>query len=38
MVEVSNGVFYGTTAGGGANADGTVFRLLVIRTCATCRP
>ena len=36
MVQASNGFFYGTTAGGGAYVDGTVFSLLVIRTCAIC--
>jgi uncharacterized repeat protein (TIGR03803 family) len=27
LVEASDGSFYGTTSGGGANADGTVFRI-----------
>jgi len=39
LVQVRDGSFYGTTYGGGAyNSDGTVFRLGVVNTCATCQP
>ena len=38
LVQGSDGNFYGTTAGGGAYNVGTVFRLGVVRPCATCRP
>ena len=37
LVQGSDGNFYGTTGGGGAYNDGTVFRLGVVRPCATCR-
>jgi len=35
LVEVSKGVFYGTTAGGGANGDGTVFFMTATGTLTT---
>jgi uncharacterized repeat protein (TIGR03803 family) len=38
LVQGSDGNFYGTTTGGGANDAGTVFRLGVVRPCATCSP
>ncbi len=38
LVQVRNGSFYGTTNGGGADGDGTIFRVGVVRACATCRP
>ena len=38
LVQVRNGALYGTTNGGGADGDGTVFRIGVVHTCATCRP
>ena len=38
LVQGSDGNFYGTTQQGGANNVGTVFRLGVVRPCATCRP
>ena len=38
LVQGSDGNFYGTAQGGGANNVGTVFRLGVVRPCATCRP
>ena len=38
LVQGSDGNFYGTTSSGGANNVGTVFRLGVVRPCATCRP
>ena len=38
LVQATDGFFYGTTESGGSNDDGTVFRLGVVRTCATCRP
>ncbi len=38
LVQATNGFFYGTTESGGSNDDGTVFRVGVVRTCATCRP
>jgi uncharacterized repeat protein (TIGR03803 family) len=38
LVQGSDGNFYGTTYGGGAHDAGTVFRLGVVRPCATCRP
>ncbi len=38
LVEATDGSFYGTTGGGGANGNGTVFRIGFVRTCATCRP
>jgi uncharacterized repeat protein (TIGR03803 family) len=36
LVQATDGNFYGTTQLGGS--DGTVFRVGVVRTCATCRP
>ena len=38
LVQGSDGNFYGTAGVGGANNAGTVFRLGVVRPCATCRP
>lgn len=38
LVQGRDGFFYGTTWGGGTDDDGTVFRVGVVRTCATCRP
>ncbi len=38
LVQARDGNFYGTTLTGGADGDGTVFRLLPVRQCATCRP
>ena len=38
VVQARDGSFYGTTFGGGAYGYGTVFRIGVVRTCATCRP
>ncbi len=38
LVQAANGSFYGTTNGGGADGDGTIFRVGVVRACATCRP
>ena len=38
LVQGSDGNYYGTTYYGGANNVGTVFRLGVVRPCATCRP
>ncbi len=38
LVQARDGNFYGTTQAGGAFGEGTVFRLGVVRTCATCRP
>ncbi len=38
LVQASDGSLYGTTYEGGAYGDGTVFRLGVVNTCATCRP
>ncbi|MGO9306499.1 MAG: choice-of-anchor tandem repeat GloVer-containing protein [Candidatus Korobacteraceae bacterium] len=38
LLQAHDGNLYGPTANGGANNDGTVFRLGVVRTCATCRP
>lgn len=38
LVQATNGVFYGTASNAGADEDGTVFRLGVVHTCATCRP
>jgi len=36
LVQATDGNFYGTTQAAGGN--GTVFRVGVVRTCATCRP
>ena len=38
LVQATDGPFYGTTFVGGRYFFGTVFRLGVVRTCATCRP
>lgn len=38
LVQANNGFFYGTTFNGGAYGNGTVFRVGLVRTCATCRP
>ena len=38
LMQAANGFFYGTTHGGGADGYGTVFRLGVPRSCATCAP
>ena len=38
LVQGGDGNYYGTTYYGGANNVGTVFRLGVVRPCATCRP
>jgi uncharacterized repeat protein (TIGR03803 family) len=38
LVQASDGNFYGTTSTGGASVYGTVFRMDVVRSCATCRP
>ncbi len=38
LVQAPNGFFYGTTQQGGAHNYGTVYRLGVVRTCATCAP
>jgi len=38
LIQATNGFFYGTTYAGGAYGYGTVFRLGVVHTCATCRP
>lgn len=37
LVQVRNGALYGTTNGGGADGDGTVFRIGLVHSCATCR-
>jgi uncharacterized repeat protein (TIGR03803 family) len=38
LVQAADGNFYGTTSSGGTYGYGTVFRLDVVRSCATCRP
>ena len=40
LVQATNGFFYGTTTQGGVGnpPEGTVFRLGMVRSCATCRP
>jgi uncharacterized repeat protein (TIGR03803 family) len=38
LVQAEDGNFYGTTYGGGIYGNGTVFRLGVVHTCATCHP
>jgi uncharacterized repeat protein (TIGR03803 family) len=38
LVQAADGFLYGTTTSGGTNGDGTVFRIGVVNTCATCRP
>ncbi len=38
LVQAPNGFFYGTTSAGGSYGSGTVFRLAVVRACATCGP
>jgi len=38
LMQASDGDLYGTTYGGGAYNNGTVFRVGMVRTCATCRP
>jgi uncharacterized repeat protein (TIGR03803 family) len=38
LVQAANGFFYGTAESGGADDDGTVFRVGLPHTCATCRP
>jgi uncharacterized repeat protein (TIGR03803 family) len=38
LVQGRDGNFYGTTLEGGANGDGTVFRIGVVHSCATCGP
>jgi len=36
LVQATDGNFYGTTYGGGAHNDGTVFRLVTARACIVC--
>ncbi len=36
LIQASDGNFYGTTAYGGANGYGTVFRLVSVRPCIVC--
>jgi uncharacterized repeat protein (TIGR03803 family) len=36
LVQASDGNLYGVTVGGGANGDGTVFRLVPLRACVFC--
>jgi uncharacterized repeat protein (TIGR03803 family) len=38
LVRATNGTLYGTTVDGGTYGSGTVFRLAVVRPCATCLP
>jgi uncharacterized repeat protein (TIGR03803 family) len=38
LVQALNGFFYGTTEYGGVYDDGTVFRVGIVNSCATCRP
>ena len=38
LVQATNGFFYGTTTAGGGDDYGTVFRIGLPRSCATCRP
>jgi uncharacterized repeat protein (TIGR03803 family) len=38
LAQGRDGSFYGATSAAGANGDGTIFRVGVVRTCATCRP
>jgi uncharacterized repeat protein (TIGR03803 family) len=38
LVQATDGFFYGTTYRGGASNYGTIFRLLPVQACATCRP
>jgi len=36
LLQARDGNFYGTTFEGGANGDGTVFRLVTVRACTVC--
>ena len=36
LMQASDGNFYGTASSGGANGDGTVFRLVSVRPCFSC--
>ena len=36
LIQATDGNFYGTTYYGGANNDGTVFRLTLARECTVC--
>lgn len=38
LVQARDGNLYGTTFGGGAYGFGAVYRLGLVRTCATCCP
>ncbi len=38
LLQAPNGIFYGTTEGGGTDGDGTVFSLQIVPTCVACRP
>ncbi len=38
LMQAPSGFLYGTTSAGGSYGDGTVFRLLPVRPCLTCRP
>ena len=38
LMQAPNGLFYGTTGGGGAYGNGAVFSMLVVPKCAKCLP
>ena len=38
LVQAPDGFLYGTTSSGGTYGDGTIFRVGVVNTCATCQP